>query len=165
MRLMAIRENHLSMLIMLKRIQEPSQRHHAIVRDYVVDAARTCYGIDRRRYEQGPQTDQRNDKGVAWGSWATEKSCQRLNRRHHRPNAGTLQATKGNDRTAREGLHKGWSVPRELYTVDQALPGNVLVVKDKNGNRVELSSEADKTQRVQPEARAFRWRSGADYPQ
>jgi ATP-dependent exoDNAse (exonuclease V) alpha subunit len=34
----------------------------------------------------------------------------------------------------RAGLSRG-----ELYTVDQALPGNVLVVKDKNGNRVEFN--------------------------
>lgn len=60
----------------------------------------------------------------------------------------------------RTGLSRG-----ELYTVDQALPGNVLVVKDKNGNRVEFNPrKLTKLSVYNLEAGIFSWRSGADHP-
>lgn len=125
----------------VEEFREPSQRHQAIVRDYMSLTPQErkevliVAGTNKDRKQINAMT--RESLGLVGNG----KELPTLNRvdttqaeRRYAPSYKKGMIVQPEKDYIRAGLSRG-----ELYTVDQALPGNVLVVKDKNGNRVEFN--------------------------
>lgn len=125
----------------VEEFREPGQRHQAIVRDYMSltpeerKEVLIVAGTNKDRKQINAMT--RESLGLVGNG----KELPTLNRvdttqaeRRYAPSYKKGMIVQPEKDYIRAGLSRG-----ELYTVDQALPGNVLVVKDKNGNRVEFN--------------------------
>ncbi|QFG27718.1 conjugative relaxase (plasmid) [Pseudomonas umsongensis] len=125
----------------VEELREPGQRHQAIVRDYMSLTPQErkevliVAGTNKDRKQINAMT--RESLGLVGNG----KELPTLNRvdttqaeRRYAPSYKKGMIVQPEKDYIRAGLSRG-----ELYTVDQALPGNVLVVKDKNGNRVEFN--------------------------
>ena len=128
----------------LKHVEElrtASERHQAIVRDYMAltpDQRKEVLivaGTNKDRKEINQMARQ------ALGLLGKGKQFETLNRvdstdaeRRYAPSYKQGMIIQPEKDYKRAGLVRG-----ELYVVDQALPGNVLVVKDRSGNRYEFN--------------------------
>lgn len=128
----------------LKHVEElrtASERHQAIVRDYM------ALTPDQRKevlIVAGTNKDRKEINQMArqsLGLLGKGKEFETLNRvdstdaeRRYAPSYKQGMIIQPEKDYKRAGLVRG-----ELYVVDQALPGNVLVVKDRSGNRYEFN--------------------------
>jgi len=128
----------------LKHVEElrtASERHQAIVRDYM------SLTPDQRKevlIVAGTNKDRKEINQMArqsLGLLGQGKEFETLNRvdstdaeRRYAPSYKQGMIIQPEKDYKRSGLARG-----ELYVVDQPLPGNVLVVKDRSGNRYEFN--------------------------